>query len=452
MHSLHSALACSFRLALADCQLHVCSRLQLDLSSNRLGPEGAKALAPALVRSSLTVLILSHNKIEDEGAIAIGHALRDNADCKMQTLELVKCGMRAGGAKALAAFCAVSASLTKILVGGNGLGDEGTIILCDALRESTVSKVEELNLRNNFIRPDGAKAIAALCAVRGSLTKLNLIRGFDLVSGHQLGDEGTIILCDALRESTVSNVEELDLQYNQIGPNGAKAIAALCAVRGSLTAIGEGGLNPKYNRLGDEGWGAIFTGVCSNKDSKISSIDVSHESIGLPGAKLIAEALQKSVAGSLTKISLAQNKLEEKGTKVICEALKGNETLKELDLSGDGPLGRRNIGGPAGAKHVANMLSASSSLTKILVGGNGLGDEGTIILCDALRESTVSKMEELDLRLNEIGPDGARAIAALCAVRGSLTSVRASPELQPIDCHHVLALTSALHGIAAEPL
>ena len=94
-----------------------------------------------------------------------------------------------------------------------------------------------------------------------------------------------------MRESTVSKVEELDLRGNEIGPNGAKAIAALCSVAAVMTAIGEGGLNLKYNDLGDEGWGAIFTGVCSNKDSKISSIDVSNESIGLPGAKLIAEAL-----------------------------------------------------------------------------------------------------------------------------------------------------------------
>ena len=105
----------SMRPALADCQRHAFSRLQLDVRHNKLGPEGAKALAPALVRTSLT----------------------------------------------------------KILVGRNGLGDEGTTILCDALRESTVSKVEELDLQWNKIGPNGAKAITALCAVRGSLTSVH---------------------------------------------------------------------------------------------------------------------------------------------------------------------------------------------------------------------------------------------------------------------------------------
>ena len=80
---------------------------------------------------------------------------------------------------------------------------------------------------------------------------------------------------------------------------------------------------------------------------------------------------------------------------------------------------------------MAPAIAVSSSVTKILVGGNNLRDEGTIILCDALRESTVSKVQELGLSSNMIGPDGAKAIAALCTVCASVTSVCAPPELQP---------------------
>ena len=51
-----------------------------------------------------------------------------------------------------------------------------------------------------------------------------------LVSMNSLGDEGTIILCNALRESKMTNVQELDLSWNGIGPEGAKAVAAMAAV------------------------------------------------------------------------------------------------------------------------------------------------------------------------------------------------------------------------------
>ncbi len=84
--------------------------------------------------------------------------------------------------------------------------------------------------------------------------------------------------------------------------------------------------------------------------------------IGPEGAKALAPAIAAS--GSLTKISLAANKLEEEGTRVICEAVKGNKMLKALDLAGD-VFGNSNIGGSAGAKHVADMLLVSASLTKI---------------------------------------------------------------------------------------
>ena len=69
------------------------------------------------------------------------------------------------------------------------------------------------------------------------------------------------------------------------------------------------------------------------------------------------------VIASLTKISLPGNQLGEEGTIFICEALKANATLKELDLSGG--LYGTNIGGPAGAKHVADMLRATASITSV---------------------------------------------------------------------------------------
>ena len=65
-----------------------------------------------------------------------------------------------------------------------------------------------------------------------------------LANLNQLGDDGTITLCDALRESKISKVQELSLQGNKIGPKGAKASAALCAVKAMLTRPSESGRPP----------------------------------------------------------------------------------------------------------------------------------------------------------------------------------------------------------------
>ena len=96
--------------------------------------------------------------------------------------------------------------------------------------------------------------------------------------------------------------------------------------------------------------------------------------------------------------------------------LKGTEPVESLDLS------RKNLHA-ASAIVIASLICDNASVTKILVGGNNLGDEGATILCDALRESTVTKVQKLDLRFNGIGPEGAKAVAAIAAVVASLTQL-----------------------------
>ena len=96
--------------------------------------------------------------------------------------------------------------------------------------------------------------------------------------------------------------------------------------------------------------------------------------------------------------------------------LKGTEPVELLDLSNKGL-------GVVSAIVIASLIRDNASVTKILVSGNRLGDAGTTILCDALRESTVTKVQELDLGSNPIGPEGAKAVAAMAAVVASVTLV-----------------------------
>ena len=108
-------------------------------------------------------------------------------------------------------------------------------------------------------------------------------------------------------------------------------MAPAIAASASITHIGWGGLNLRNNNLGDEGWGAIFAGVCSSKVSKIASIDASGERISPKGAKLIAEALRTLVNESLTKVSVWENRLDKKGSAVLRKAVEGRSGF-ELEL------------------------------------------------------------------------------------------------------------------------
>merc|ERR550514_419956 len=68
----------------------------------------------------------------------------------------------------------VMASLTEVNLGNNSLGDEGTEFIATALKESTMNKLQKLLMFQNGIGPKGAAALAAYAAISASLTKLEL--------------------------------------------------------------------------------------------------------------------------------------------------------------------------------------------------------------------------------------------------------------------------------------
>ena len=225
----------------------------------------------------------------------------------------------AEGITAIANALRVNGVLTKVSLAKNQLGEEGTKAICEALEQNkTLKELEisgEMFEKSNIGGTAGVKHVAKLLGVNGGLTALDL-------SSNRLKDEGVSAVCEAIQSNKETKLASLNFKDNGIGPVGSKSVAAMVAVTGSLTKI-----------------------------------DVSWNIFGPEGAKVFADALR--VNGGLTKMSLAHTDLEE-GTKAICEALKQNKTLKELDLSG-----YKNIGGEAGAKHVADMLGVNNALTNI---------------------------------------------------------------------------------------
>jgi hypothetical protein len=131
-------------LALIDPWSGILPQWWLSLIGNQIGDEGAKAIAAVLAGSSLTTLSLDGNKIGDEGANAIAAVL---AGSSLTELRLYNSNIGDEGAKAIAAVLAGS-SLTTLALGYNKIGDQGakaiaavlaginniSVILCGYLR------------------------------------------------------------------------------------------------------------------------------------------------------------------------------------------------------------------------------------------------------------------------------------------------------------------------------
>jgi len=223
-------------------------------------------------------------------------------------------------------------------------GLQGPVAMLISYLIPSMGALTRIDVRNNNIAGDGAEQLAA--TVLGNL-KIEMFNEIPI------------------KEMRADSLTELDLKEKHFGVEGGMVVAGLIPVMGALTVA-----NLLRNELDAES-AKMLAEVAKQKGISLCGIQrdqttadfssQNYKDLKPPDAILLASDLSQAVVtGGLTKISLARNKLGEEGTKAICEALKQNKTLKELKLSGY--MGS-NIGGAAGAKHVADMLGVNGELT-----------------------------------------------------------------------------------------
>ena len=132
------------------------------------------------------------------------------------------------------------------------------------------------------------------------------------------------------------------------------------------------------NKLGTEGWCAIFAALRDNKEDKIESWDLSGQGINPEIAKVLAEYV--SVSAVLKTLYLGRSEIGDAGAAALGEALKVNAVLNTIGL-----------------------------------GYNRIGDQGAAAIAGALEVNAV--LNTLNLKENNIGPDGAKAIAKAVAAQ-----------------------------------
>ncbi|CAF1634515.1 unnamed protein product [Rotaria magnacalcarata] len=86
---------------------------------------------------------------------------------------------------------------------------------------------------------------------------------------------------------------------------------------------------------------------------------------------------------NLTTVNLRCNRLGDEGTVILCQALELNCSIVTLDL-------RSNEITENGAELLAKILRRNETLTTLLMGNNKVGDNGAKYLADALHNSIVS--------------------------------------------------------------
>ena len=183
------------------------------IDMNRIGDEGARAIAHALRGCEvLSELDLSGNVIQDAGTESLSEALRC---CKLQRLSLASNCMGPSGALAVAGVLKhVYKSLDTLDLSYNRLGDVGAVCLAGGLKHCSCLK--QLHLNSNFVGDDGAMALARCLQTCIQLTTLNL-------SDNEIGVSGALCLGNCLKDC--SCLHTLRLNHNLISSCGGVGMA-----------------------------------------------------------------------------------------------------------------------------------------------------------------------------------------------------------------------------------
>ena len=183
---------------------------ELFLTNSMITAEGAQVIASRLPNSSLLLLDLSDNEIEDAGAVAIcealayneslrrlvlkGNRLTDAAVEKMVTalmpnrhlrgLDLYGNQITSVGAQHLRRLLQRTHHLETLVVGANSLGDEGVAHLCRGMRKNHRGKLRRLGLSANGITNVGAERLWLLIDKRVHSIEECILRFNDINDYH----------------------------------------------------------------------------------------------------------------------------------------------------------------------------------------------------------------------------------------------------------------------------
>lgn len=209
----------------------------LHLLSCGIGPATCVALAGVLPASSLTSLLLPSNKLRDAGV----DALVATGMGALRVLWLDDCSFGDPGALALAAVLSSHETIQELSLGQNKISLVGLEALGAGLAAN--KSLLRLNLSDNLVDDRGCVALATGVAANGTLAHLSL-------AANQISNVGVVALAPA-----VKSLEWLELSMNQVGDEGAAALAR------SMGGSSLGRIDLYDNDIGAEGAAALAEAI-----------------------------------------------------------------------------------------------------------------------------------------------------------------------------------------------
>uniref|UniRef100_A0A671TH92 F-actin-uncapping protein LRRC16A-like n=1 Tax=Sparus aurata TaxID=8175 RepID=A0A671TH92_SPAAU len=376
------------------------SRLEeLVLDNAGLRSDFAQKLAGALSHnpaSTLHTLNLSNNSLEDKGVSALSAQLA-KLPMGLKHLSLSRTSMSPKGVNSLCqALCAnpaVASTLTHLDLSGNSLRGDDLPNLHSFL--SHPNCLETLDLSNS----DCSLELVCASLLRGSLKHLSVLNMSKTVFSHRK--------CKEI-PSSFKQFFSCSQALSSVSLSGTKlpvdALKSLLLGLGCNPNLSDVSLDLSCCELRSAG-SQILEG-CIAEIPNISSLDISDNSLDMDLTTLLVWLAKNR---SIRHLSLGKNFNNIK-SKNVAPVL---DNLVHMIQEEESPLTSLSLADSklkSDLSIVLNALGSNTSLTKLDISGNAMGDMGAKMLAKALQINT--KLRTVVWDRNNISPQGLQDVAA----------------------------------------
>eukprot|EP00946_MAST-07B_sp_MAST-7B-sp1_P003703 g3703.t1 len=301
----------------------------LDLTGNFIGDEGASALAEAIRGGKGMGMLTKSTAIEKEPGAGIGGMI---TLCSLRDLNVSKTNITSKGARYLLEACCIGKEQPRVSVSLNG-----------------DSEVDENAPANNVVEI------------------------LDL-SGNRILDDVSATL-GAVLSSHLCGLRKLDISYNKLGVQSARAVAEALSVNRTLVqlslrwnVLGEGGTDIATACIENDIIETLDLGFCALDDScaeqfaeaieehdqiiqEVESMDGADDDVeNKEGGEAMENqeeeessenenrwvVVEEAKKASLRQLILDHNRITAAGAKPLLTALSSNTSLRVIDLAGNG--------------------------------------------------------------------------------------------------------------------
>lgn len=366
---------------------------KIDISNNSITSKSFKPFNSIIryLHSSLLVLNLSNNKLDDNCCKGLFDALRKNTN--LTFLDISYNDISSEGIAYAHQFLSMTQTLSSLNAQNNILGSRGISYISQSIL--TNQSLRTLNLSFNGIQSEGMEHLSKFVSANRKLISL-------FIGGNYIKDDGVEKLMNALQDG--SKISYFFIDDNNISEKGCDSIGKVLSYHPFLNSV-----DLKNNHLGDKGFVTLLNSF--NVQSKLVTLDLTNNYLTYKSMIGIDALLDN--ASSLSCLILNSNPLGKESCVELGKLIKVNKVIKYLGL------GNCKLGG--GFEALIASLPSNTRLKIIDLSCNAIGGHMTLQKVTYLKDSKT--LNEIILDDNELSDADIKSLCLAISDNSSLSSV-----------------------------